>query len=138
MPVDLARPPVEIGFILAHATAAHEFERELYVRKADSHRATSQYLIDDMERAPRMPLGPSQTSPVNADRLGRCSAIALEPFRLDQTAAQRGRGLLILAGEIVFADRLADAIEGFEWLAIGVQGFALMTAEALRSPDRFD
>jgi hypothetical protein len=29
------------------------------------------------------------------------------PGRLDETAAQRGRGLLVLAGEIVFADRLA-------------------------------
>jgi hypothetical protein len=29
MPVDLARLPVEIGFILAHAAAAHELEREL-------------------------------------------------------------------------------------------------------------
>ena len=28
-PIDLARLPVEIGFILAHATATHEFEREL-------------------------------------------------------------------------------------------------------------
>src|SRR3954453_17942281 len=35
-------------------------------------------------------------------------AIALEPFRLDQTTAQRRGGLLILAGEIVFADRPAD------------------------------
>jgi hypothetical protein len=29
MPIDLARLPVEIGLILAHAAAAHEFEREL-------------------------------------------------------------------------------------------------------------
>jgi hypothetical protein len=28
MPIDLARLPVEIGFILAHAAATHEFERE--------------------------------------------------------------------------------------------------------------
>src|SRR6516162_2084731 len=48
---DLARLPVEIGFILAHAATAHEFERELQVRKADRHRATSEYLIN-VERAP--------------------------------------------------------------------------------------
>jgi hypothetical protein len=29
MPIDLAGLPVEIGFILAHAATAHEFEREL-------------------------------------------------------------------------------------------------------------
>ena len=39
-------------------------------------------------------------------------AIALEPFGLDQAAAQRGGGLLILAGEVVFADRSPDAVEG--------------------------
>src|SRR5580693_3257386 len=52
MPIDLAGLPVEIGFILAHAATAHEFERELYVRKADRHRATSEYLIKDVDRAP--------------------------------------------------------------------------------------
>ena len=35
-------------------------------------------------------------------------AIALEPFGLDQAAAQRRGGLLILAGEVVFADRSPD------------------------------
>jgi hypothetical protein len=39
-------------------------------------------------------------------------------------AAQRGGGLLILAGEIVFADRPADAVKDVERLAIGVQGVA--------------
>src|ERR1700756_2137777 len=52
MPIDLAGLPVEIGFILAHAATTHEFERELYVRKADRHRATSEYLIKDVDRAP--------------------------------------------------------------------------------------
>src|SRR5439155_24511512 len=56
-------------------------------------------------------------------------AIALEPFRLDQAAAQRCGGLLILAGEIVFADRAADAVEGFERLAAGVQRFLLSPQE---------
>src|SRR5262249_26875041 len=50
MQIDLARLPVEIGFILAHAAAAHEFERELQVQKADGHHATSRYLMDDVER----------------------------------------------------------------------------------------
>src|SRR6516165_2315755 len=45
-------------------------------------------------------------------------AVALEPFRLDQTTAQRGGRLLILAGEIVFADRAPDAVEHRERLAI--------------------
>src|SRR6202047_4615781 len=37
-------------------------------------------------------------------------AIALEPDRLDQAAAQRGGGLLILAGGAVFAAGLPDAV----------------------------
>src|SRR5437868_12344489 len=65
-------------------------------------------------------------------------AIALEPFRLDQAAAQRGGGLLILAGEIVFADRAANAVEGFERLTVGTQGLALTAPEALLSPDGLD
>ena len=65
-------------------------------------------------------------------------AVTLEPFRLDQSAAQRGRRLLILAGEVVFADRAANAVEGFERFAVGMQGFALTAPEALRSPDRLD
>src|SRR6516162_11298318 len=52
MPIDLARLPVEIGFILAHPATAHEFTRELQVRKADRHRATTEYLIKDVGRAP--------------------------------------------------------------------------------------
>src|SRR5580704_7911224 len=52
MPIDLAGLPVEIGFILAHAATAHEFERKMYVRKADRHRATSEYLFKDVDRAP--------------------------------------------------------------------------------------
>src|SRR5271168_2467625 len=46
-------------------------------------------------------------------------AIALEPFLLDQATAQRRRRLLILAGKVVFADRPPNAVEGFEWLALG-------------------
>ena len=46
--------------------------------------------------------------------------------------------MLILAGEIVFADRAADAVEDFERLAVGMQGLALTAREGLRSPDRLD
>ena len=49
----------------------------------------------------------------------------LEPGRLDQAAAQWRRGLLVLAGEIVFADRPADLLEYRERLALGVQSLAL-------------
>jgi hypothetical protein len=53
MPIGSAGLPVEIGFILAPAATAHEFERELYVRKVDRHRATSEYLlIKDVDRTP--------------------------------------------------------------------------------------
>jgi len=48
------------------------------------------------------------------------------------------RGLLILAGKVVFAERAAEAVEGFERLALGVQRFALAAPKASRSPDRLD
>src|SRR5207248_7776110 len=60
------------------------------------------------------------------------------PFRLDQTAAQRGGGLLILAGEVVFADRPPNTVEGVERLTVGMQGLALTAPEALLSPDGLD
>src|SRR4029077_29815 len=60
MPIDLAGLPVEIGFILAHPATAHEFERELYVRKADRHRATSEYLIKDVDRRPAFEASPAR------------------------------------------------------------------------------
>jgi hypothetical protein len=41
--------------------------------------------------------------------------------------------LLILAGEIVFADRSPEAVQGVERLAIGVQRLAYPAREALRS-----
>ena len=65
-------------------------------------------------------------------------AVALEPFRLDQAAAQRGGRLLKLAGEVVFADRPPDTLEGFERLAVRVQRLALTAPEAAWSPDRLD
>jgi hypothetical protein len=40
-----------------------------------------------------------------------------EPGRLDEPAAQWRRGLLVLAGEIVFADRPADLLEHRDRLA---------------------
>ena len=63
-------------------------------------------------------------------------AIALEPFRLDQAATQGRRGLLILASEIVFPDRPADAVESVERLARGVQRLTLPAAKPSRSPER--
>jgi len=65
-------------------------------------------------------------------------AVALEPFRLDQATAQGGRRLLILSGKVVFADCPPDVFQGFERLAIGVQGLALTPREASRSPNRLD
>ena len=68
-------------------------------------------------------LAVSQLCTMRSKRSGRSlSPIALEPFRLDQAAAERGRGLLILAGEIVFADRPADVLEGGERLALADAG----------------
>jgi hypothetical protein len=65
-------------------------------------------------------------------------AVALEPCFLDQPAAQGCRGLLILAGEIVLADRPADVREGGERLTRGVQHLARLPGEALRPPYRHD
>src|ERR1700751_3984142 len=45
-------------------------------------------------------------------------AVTLEPVGLDQPAAQRGRRLLVLAGEVVFADRPPDTVEHLERLAV--------------------
>src|SRR6266446_2367379 len=39
-------------------------------------------------------------------------AVTLEPFGLDLAAAQWGWGLLIMAGEVVFADGPPDAVKG--------------------------
>ena len=70
-----------------------------------------------------------------------CEATEAECNRLrgiNQTAAQRGRGLLILAGKVVFADRSADAVKGFERLALAVQRLAQPAREAPRAQDRVD
>ena len=64
--------------------------------------------------------------------------VAFEPFGFDQAAAQWGGGLLILAGEVVFADRPADAVKGVERLAVGVQRFARSAREGTGSPDGVD
>src|SRR6266446_465238 len=57
--------------------------------------------------------------------------VSPEPRRLDHAAALRCGHLLILAGEIVLADRPADLLEHFGRLARGVQGLALLAAEGL-------
>src|SRR5207245_6532808 len=64
--------------------------------------------------------------------------VALKPICLDQTATERRRGLLVLAGEVVLADSPADAIQYFGRLAVRMQGFALPPREGLRSPDGLD
>jgi hypothetical protein len=46
--------------------------------------------------------------------------------------------LLILSGEVVFADCPPDVLEGFERLAVGVQSLAPTARKASRSPDRLD
>jgi hypothetical protein len=55
-----------------------------------------------------------------------------EPSRLDEAAAQGDRGLLVLAGEIVLADGLANLLEHGEPLARRVQGLAPPPGEASR------
>src|SRR5439155_7074386 len=57
--------------------------------------------------------------------------IAPEPRRLDHAAAQRRGGLLVLAGEIVFADRAAELFEHIRRLALGMQCLARSAAEGL-------
>src|SRR6185437_14214580 len=59
-------------------------------------------------------------------------------MRFDQTAAQRRRGLLILAGEVVFADGAADTIDGVERLAAGMQSFSLTPSEGAPAEDGLD
>jgi hypothetical protein len=61
-----------------------------------------------------------------------------EPGRLDETAAQRGGRLLVLAGEIVFADRAADMLEHRARLALRMQRLAAPSREMLRSQHRVD
>jgi hypothetical protein len=55
--------------------------------------------------------------------------IAPEPGRLDEAAAQWGGCLLVLAGEIVFADRAADMLEHRTRLAFRVQRLAASAGE---------
>src|SRR6516225_3187122 len=64
--------------------------------------------------------------------------IAPEPFGLDQAAAQGGRGLLILAGKVVLANRATDVLQNNERLARRMQRLAPTASKALRSPDRLD
>ena len=56
--------------------------------------------------------------------------VGAEPFGLDHAAAERGRGLLVLAGEMVGAERAAELLEDGQGLALGVQRLAGAAAEA--------
>ena len=60
----------------------------------------------------------------------------LEPGRLDQAAAQWRGGLLVLTGEIVLADRMAEVLEHRDRLAGRMQGLTLMPGQEFWSPDR--
>src|SRR6266446_11006230 len=64
--------------------------------------------------------------------------ISPEPGRLDHAAALRCRHLLILAGEIVFAQSAADLLEHLGRLALGVQGLARLAAKGSRPEHRLD
>jgi hypothetical protein len=57
---------------------------------------------------------------------------------LDHAAALRGRGLLLLAGEIIFADGAADLLEHGERLAFGVQCLAARPRHAPALQRRLD
>src|SRR5438132_4917108 len=57
--------------------------------------------------------------------------VSPEPRRLDHAAALRCGHLLVLAGEIVFADRPADLLEHDGRLALGMQGLARLAAKGL-------
>ena len=61
-----------------------------------------------------------------------------EPRRLDEAAAQWRRGLLVLAGEIVFAQCAADLLEHLGRLALGMQGLAGSAAKGLPAEHRLD
>ena len=70
--------------------------------------------------------------------------VASEPRRLDHAAALRRRGLLVLAGEIIFADPrdkpgdAADLLEHFRRLALGMQCLAAASDKIPRPPQRLD
>ena len=61
-----------------------------------------------------------------------------KPRRLDHAAALWCRHLLVLAGEIVFAQGAADLLEHLRRLALGMQGLARVAAEGLPSEHRLD
>ena len=61
-----------------------------------------------------------------------------EPRRLDHAAALGCRGLLVLAGEIIFAERAADLLEHRRRLALGMQRLARLPAEGLPTEHGLD
>jgi hypothetical protein len=64
--------------------------------------------------------------------------IGLEPVLLDHAAALRGRRLLILASEVIFPERGANALHRLERLALGMQHLAGTAREARRAEHRLD
>ena len=74
-------------------------------------------------------LAVSQLCTTRSNLLGRSFAAQLR--NLDHAAALRRRRLLVLAGEIIFAERAADLLEHLGRLALGMQGLARLAAEGL-------
>src|SRR5580698_3214119 len=56
-------------------------------------------------------------------------SVSLEPFHLHQAAAQGGRGLLILASEVVFPHRFADTLQYLQRFSLQLKRFAGTTPE---------
>ena len=73
------------------------------------------------------------------ERLGQFARrVMFEPRPLNEAAAQWRRGLLVLAGEIIFADRAADLLEHRRGLALVVQRLAPPPRKVPRAPHRLN
>ena len=65
-------------------------------------------------------------------------AIAPKPGFLDHSAAGRRRRLLILSGEVIFADSRSDALQRFEQFALRVKRCTGHSRERPAAKGRFD
>ena len=81
-------------------------------------------------------LAVSQLCTTRSNLLGRSFAAQLR--NLDHAAALRRRRLLVLAGEIIFAERAADLLEHRRRLALGMQRLARLPAEGLPTEHGLD
>ena len=64
--------------------------------------------------------------------------VMAKPHKLDHAAALRHRGLLVLTGEMVFADGPTDTGEGVKRLPVGMQRVAPAAPGRAHSPDRLE